>query len=441
MPAAQSVIVNPLSVPLRGSVAVSGDKSISHRAVLIAAMAEGTSRVTGLLDSADIRSSIAAVQKLGARISLELQEDLNLAGDITGWGTQGPLQPESPLDCGNSATTARLLMGVLAPWDMRVELTGDRSLLTRPMRRVMVPLMKMGVEFQPANRDTLPLVMRGSRNLRAVSYKAPLASAQVKSAVIFAGIYARGTTVFNELAPSRNHTELMLPGFAIDTAVSACGVSVTGPAVPCACDVRVPGDPSSAAFLVCAAVLKPCSFVRVENVSLNATRIGFVRVLQRMGAKVDIRYVGLAGKEPYGTISAHYAPKLYGCEVPADTIASLIDEIPVLALVAAFAHGLTVFREVGELRVKESNRLTAVVGGLCAFGANAWIDDNNLYIKGCPNLCVPQGLSFDAQGDHRLAMTWALVGLCGAHSVEIKDFNSLDVSYPKFLFDVERLTR
>ena len=271
------VEIAPLSSPLRGAITVPGDKSISHRAVLFSAMAEGTSRVMGVLDSEDVRSSIRCVRALGAEVSLEKQPDGSLAGGITGWGAKGPKQPDEPLDCGNSGTTARLLMGILAPWDIRVTLSGDDSLSTRPMRRITAPLMKMGVRFEPEGREHLPLTEIGNRSLRAIEYDAPMASAQLKTAVLLAGAYAQGTTTLREPARSRNHTELMLPEFGVPTTASDLLSSVEGPQVLQASEVSVPGDPSSAAFLVCAAVLRPGSAIQVENVSLNTARIGFTR--------------------------------------------------------------------------------------------------------------------------------------------------------------------
>ena len=438
---ANATVVNPLPAPLRGAATVPGDKSISHRAVLFAAMAEGTSRLAGVLDSEDVRSSIKAVGQLGAQVSMEKQPDGSLAGGITGWGSAGPVQPDGAIDCGNSGTTVRLLMGVLAPWNLQVELTGDESLQRLPMRRITAPLMKMGVRFEPEGRETLPLTVCGSPSLRAITYDAPMASAQLKTAVLLAGVYARGTTTLNEPSPSRNHTELMLPEFGVTTTAADRTASVTGPAQLGACEVQVPGDPSSAAFLVCAAVLKPGSSIQVENVSLNTARIGFTRTLERMGADISVRHTGAAGKEPYGIISACHTPALHGCEVPADKIATLVDEVPVLALVAAHARGVTVFREVSELRVKETDRLAAIVEGLETLGVDAWIDGNDLFVEGQPGLKVPAGATFDSKNDHRLAMTWALAGLCGSTPVEVENFDSVKISYPQFLTDIERLAR
>ena len=440
MSASDITVINPLGAPMRGSTHVPGDKSISHRAVLFSAMAEGTSRVSGVLDSADVRSSIGAVRALGAQVSLEKQPDGSLAGGITGWGAAGPSHPEGPIDCGNSGTTVRLLMGILAPWPIRATLTGDASLQKRPMRRITAPLMKMGAHFEPAGQEHLPITVVGG-GLHPITYDAPMASAQLKTAVLLAGMYADGTTTLNEPAPSRNHTELMLPEYGVATTAGERTASVTGPAQPQASEVLVPGDPSSAAFLVCAAVMCPGSTIQVENVSLNTARIGFTRTLERMGAEVSVSRTGAAGKEPYGIIEACYTPHLRGCEVPAEKIAGIIDEIPVLALVAAHAHGVTVFRQVNELRVKETDRLAAIIDGLAKLGVDAWCEGDDLYIEGQPDLAVPEGLQFDSLGDHRLAMTWSLVGLTGKMPVSIKNFEAVGVSYPGFLTDIERLAQ
>mgnify|MGYP003370883028 FL=1 len=434
-----STLIEPLGASLRGSIAVPGDKSISHRAILFSAMAEGTSRVSGVLDSEDVRSSVEAVSKLGANVHLEQQPDGSLSGGITGWGAQGPVQPDGPIDCGNSGTTARLLMGILAPWDIQVELTGDASLCKRPMRRITAPLSKMGAKFFPEQRDTLPLTVHGNASLRAIEYESPVASAQLKTAVILAGIYAHGVTSVTEPAPSRNHTELMLPGYGVSTTAASCVASVEGPAALRPAEVHVPGDPSSAAFLLCAAVLIPGSAIQVEGVSLNPARIGFLRTLEQMGVDASRRSIGHAGKEPYGIISARHCPDLRGCELPADKIASLVDEVPVLSLVAAHAHGVTVFRGIDELRVKETDRALAIIDGLAKLGIDAWVEGSDLFIEGNPNLRTPEGLVFDSGRDHRLAMTWALAGLTGTAPVSVRHFESVAVSYPGFLADIERL--
>ncbi|WP_417300522.1 3-phosphoshikimate 1-carboxyvinyltransferase [Ellagibacter isourolithinifaciens] len=437
----QATLIEPLARPLSGAVRVPGDKSISHRSVLFSAMAEGTSHVSGVLDSADVRSSIGAVRALGAEVNLEKRPDGSLAGDIRGWGGLGPSQPEGAIDCGNSGTTVRLLMGVLAPWDITVELTGDDSLRRRPMRRIAAPLELMGARFAPEGATTLPLSITGTRGLAAISYDSPVASAQLKTAILLAGIFALGTTSVHEPAPSRNHTELMLPGFGVDVEAAPGEASVAGGQSLHACDVDVPGDPSSAAFMACAAALRPDSAIDIENVSLNEARIGFARVLERMGADITLNPMGSAGEEPCGTISVSYVEHLHSCEVAGREIASLVDEIPVLALVAAHAEGTTVFHEVGELRVKETDRLAAILEGLSKLGVRAWAEGDDLHIEGKPGLVVPEGLVFDSLGDHRLAMTWSLVGFTGAHPVSIRDFEAVRVSYPGFRADIERLAK
>ena len=437
----QATLIEPLARPLSGAVRVPGDKSISHRSVLFSAMAEGTSHVSGVLDSADVRSSIGAVRALGAEVNLEKRPDGSLAGDIRGWGGLGPSQPEGAIDCGNSGTTVRLLMGVLAPWDITVELTGDDSLRRRPMRRIAAPLELMGARFAPEGATTLPLSITGTRGLAAISYDSPVASAQLKTAILLAGIFASGTTSVREPAPSRNHTELMLPGFGVDVEAAPGEASVAGGQSLHACDVDVPGDPSSAAFMACAAALRPGSAIDIENVSLNEARIGFARVLERMGADITLKPMGGAGEEPCGTISVSYVEHLRSCEVEGREIASLVDEIPVLALVAAHAEGTTVFHEVGELRVKETDRLVAILEGLSRLGVRAWAEGDDLHIEGKPGLVVPEGLVFDSLGDHRLAMTWSLVGFTGSHPVSIRDFEAVRVSYPGFRADIERLAK
>ena len=434
-------VIEPLRGPIDGSISVPGDKSISHRAILFSAMAEGTSRLLGVLDSSDVRASIDAVQKLGAKVSLEKQPDGSLAGGIEGWGAAGPKQPDGPIYCANSGTTARLLMGVLAPWDIDVRIEGDESLSKRPMRRITAPLMKMGVQFDPAGAETLPITEHGCKDLKAITYNSPMASAQLKTAVLLAGVYANGVTELNEPSVSRNHTELMLPEYGVETTAGERTCRVKGPSAMHSAEIHVPGDPSSAAFIACAALLKPGSAVQIENVSLNTARTGYLMTLERMGADVTTRRAGSAGKEPYGIISACYTGKLHGCEIPGHKIASLVDEVPVLALVAAHAHGMTVFRNVEELRAKESDRLDAIVKGLAQLGIDAWTEGDDLFIEGQPGFKAPEGLVFDSRGDHRLAMTWSLVGLTGSVPVSVTNFESVDVSYPDFLGDLEGLVR
>lgn len=429
----------PGSPPLRGTVHVPGDKSLSHRAVLFSAMAQGTTRVGGVLDSADVRSTIAAVRELGAHVDLAEQEDASLAGSIRGWGSSCPAAWEPVVDCGNSGTTVRLLMGVLAGWPITVTLTGDESLSRRPMRRVTEPLERMGATFQTAENGTLPITMHGVARLSPIDYDSPVASAQVKTAVLLAGLHANGRTSVTEPALSRDHTERLLPAFGVHVELDPARhyAAVEGPVELVAADeIVVARDPSSAAFLVVAGVLVPGSKIVLPGVSLNETRTGFLRVLERMGAQVEVVPWPETGAERVGELVALHTPSLVGTTITPDEVPSLVDEIPILALAAAFASGETRFEGVGELRVKESDRLTAIVDGLTALGATATAEGDTLVVRGPSTL---HAATLDSLGDHRLAMTWAVAGLLSDGAVEIERFEAVDVSYPRFSADLEAL--
>lgn len=428
----------PATGPLVGEVRVPGDKSLSHRAVLFAALAAGTSRLTGVLDSADVRATIGAVRALGASVDLAEQADGSLAGTVTGWGAEGPVEPSAPIDCGNSGTTARLLMGVLAGWPVTATLVGDDSLSRRPMLRVTEPLTSMGASFVTAPGGTLPVTVRGSATLRPFAYESPVASAQVKTALLLAGLRAGGGVRVTEPALSRDHTERLLPAFGVAVTVrpESRAASLCGPQVPVATDIEVPADPSSAAFIVSAALIREGSRVTLPGVSLNPTRTGFLRVLERMGADITIAEAPSAGAEPLGTIRAAFTEGLRATTVSPAEVPSLVDEVPVLALVAAKAHGTTRFEGVGELRVKESDRLAAVADGLAGLGCTVRTGDDWLEVDG-PAAFGPASL--DSLGDHRLAMCWALAGVCGSAPVTVRRFEAVDVSYPRFADDLSAL--
>ena len=429
----------PGSAPLRGTIRVPGDKSLSHRAVLFSAMAQGTTQVSGVLDSADVRSTIGAVRTLGAHVELAEQPDRSLAGVVRGWGASCPAAWEPVVDCGNSGTTARLLMGVLASWPIKVTLTGDESLSRRPMRRVTDPLTEMGAHFETAEGGTLPITVEGCARLTALDYRSPVASAQVKSAILLAGLHANGVTRVTEPALSRDHTERLLPayGVRIETDIEHCAAAVEGPvSLDAAGKIAVPRDPSSAAFLTAAALLVPGSKVVLPGVSLNETRTGFLRVLERMGASVEVVPWPETGTERVGEIVAKYSPELRATTVTASEIPAMVDEIPILALVAARASGETRFEGVGELRVKESDRLAAIVEGLTALGADARADGDTLIVTGPATL---GGARLDSLGDHRLAMTWAVAGLVASEPVAVDGFDAVAVSYPGFAADLGQL--
>lgn len=430
----------PGSAPLFGEVHVPGDKSLSHRAVLFSAMAEGTTHVSGVLDSADVRSTMAAVRSLGATVDLAEEPDGSLHGAITGWGAAGPRSPETPIDCGNSGTTCRLLLGVLAGWPVRVTLVGDESLSRRPMRRVTEPLAEMGASISASDGGTLPIrVEPPAQALVPLSYLSPVASAQVKSAILLAGLEATGRTSVTEPVLSRDHTERLLPAFGVPVDLDPEGptAAVDGPArLRTPGTVAVPRDPSSAAFMVAAALLVPGSSIRLSGVSLNETRTGFLRVLERMGARLRIVPFPETGRERVGEIDVRYSPSMHGTIVTAGEIPSLVDEVPILALVASQAEGETRFESVGELRVKESDRFAAIVEGLSALGVDAREEGDTLVVMGGAAL---RGATLDSLGDHRLAMTWAVAGLVASTEVRIDRFDSVAVSYPHFADDLERL--
>jgi 3-phosphoshikimate 1-carboxyvinyltransferase len=401
-------------------------------------MAEGVSRVSGVLDSADVRSTIDAVQALGARVTLGAQPDGSLAGEIEGWGERGPQAPAGPIDCGNSGTTARLLMGLLAGWPVTVTLNGDASLSLRPMRRVTEPLTAMGARFDTTETGTLPVTVQGTSTLAPLAYTSPVASAQVKTALLLAGLRSAGGVRVTEPAASRDHTERLLPAFGIPVIVDpvAHSAAVHGPVIPHATEFVVPRDPSSAAFVVSAALLVPGSHVELPGVSLNETRLGFLRVLERMGGLIEVASGSTAGAEPTGTLSVSYTPDLRATVIVEQEVPSLVDEVPVLALVAARAQGITRFEGVGELRVKESDRLAAVEQGLAALGARVSAGTDWLEVQGPTRLT---GASLDSLHDHRLAMVWALAGLISTGPVTVLGYEAVDVSYPRFAEDIALL--
>lgn len=414
--------------PLKGVFAVPGDKSISHRAVLLAAMAHGESTLSGVLESQDVRSTVGVVEALGARVALSPSTPPGtLAGTVTGWAASGPDRPAQPLDCGNSGTTARLLMGVLAGSGVEATIVGDASLEARPMRRVVDPLTRMGGHLEATAAGTLPVTVHPSRPLIAGAYELPVASAQVKSAILLAGLSAQGVTSVTEPSPSRDHTERMLPLFGVDVSRIGTTCSVEGPAALGATEVFVPGDPSSAAFIAVAAALIEGSDVTVQGVSLNPTRIGFVEAMRSMGADVETIEKG-GSSEPWGDIRIRHDARLTGCVVEPALVPSLIDEIPILALLATAASGPTRFRDVAELRVKESDRLAAIVAGIRALGGEAREEGDDLVVEGRP---ITRGVTLDPLGDHRLAMTWGVAGML-IDGVGVIEPGCVDVSFPGF---------
>ena len=415
-----------------GTVRVPGDKSITHRALLFGALARGTSHVGGALTSLDARSSARVLRQLGADVS-PLR-----AGSVLALGGRGRLRrPEGVLDCGNSGTTTRLLLGLLAGHRFPATLTGDGSLRRRPMRRVTVPLARMGARFTELNGDGLPLAVRGGA-LTPLRYEMPVSSAQIKSALLLAGL-AGGVEV--ELREphgrSRDHTERLLRafGYRVDEADGWIRFAPTGHVEPF--DLQVPGDPSSSAFLVGAAVLADGGELRIAGVGINPTRTGFLGVLQRMGAPVVVEDVTEHFGEPVANLVVRPAG-LRATEIAAGEIPGLIDEIPLLAVLAARAEGRTIFRQVGELRVKESDRLGLIAENLRAVGGRAEVSGDDLHVEG---VAAPPRGPVRSAGDHRLAMAFAVLGTVPGARIRVDDMACAAVSFPRFTETLRGIAR
>jgi len=411
-----------------GVVRPPGDKSISHRVLMLAALARGKSELSGLLTGADVKSSARVLRQLGAEISRIQESGVRVSGSRL-------LAPSSRLYCGNSGTTARLILGILAGQKFSAMVTGDASLRRRPMRRVTEPLREMGAVIKERG-DGLPLTIRGGA-LRGLTYTSPVASAQVKSAILFAGLTGGVPVTIREPYRSRDHTERLFAhmGLGIHERGGAIVLEPTvGPSGLPAVNLSVPGDPSSAAFLIAAAVLAEDGELTIENVGVNPTRIGFLVVLERMGAQVERVNLRDEGGEPVADLLVRPAA-LKGTEVTAAEVPTLVDEVPVLAVLASRARGATVFREVGELRVKESNRLELVAANLRAVGAKAEARGNELHVEGGTQ--PPRG-RVETALDHRLAMAFAVLGTLPGADVRLSEKRSVAISYPNFFRDLQR---
>ncbi len=409
---------------LRGELTVPGDKSISHRSVILGALAEGRTQISGFLDAADCRKTAQALAALGVKIDNLGQENMV----VHGVGLRGLRDPGEVLDLGNSGTGMRLLMGVLAGHGFTTTLTGDESLRRRPMDRIAIPLGKMGLQVTgQGERCTPPVTVYGGQP-RAITYHTPMASAQVKSAVLLAGLYADGTTTVIEPGPSRDHTERMLAAFGAELTVDGLQVSVVGSPKLRGQEIVVPGDFSSAAFLLAAALLAPDSQVTVRDVLLNPTRTGLLDILQRMGAEVEVTNHQQVGGEEQGDITASTS-ELVAIEVGGEEIPRMLDEVPILALIATQAEGQTVIRDAAELRVKESDRLATTTKMLRAFGAQVEEQPDGLIINGPTRL---DGATVSSYPDHRIAMTAAVAGLIAAGESIVDDTACIDTSFPGF---------
>ena len=415
---------------LRGEVTVPGDKSISHRSVMFGAIAKGLTEIDGFLQGADCLSTISCFERMG--VSIENRGERVL---VFGNGMHGLKEPDGVLDCGNSGTTTRLLSGLLSAQPFCVTLTGDESIRKRPMKRIITPLSQMGASIKSVNNNgCAPLFIEGQR-LHGISYQSPVASAQVKSAVLLAGLYAEGETRFTEPYLSRNHSELMLAHFGADVRTEGTTAVLRPARELFGQKISVPGDISSAAFFIAAALMVPGSELLIRNVGINPTRDGILTVCRSMGADIEILNPSAGSGEPVADLLVRHS-SLPGTEIGGAVIPTLIDELPVIAAMACLADGKTVIRDAAELKVKESNRIAVMTEGLSAMGARVEETADGMIIHGGSPL---HGAVIDSRKDHRIAMTFAVTALAASGQTEILDADCVSISYPGFYGDLKRL--
>ncbi|MBI5740271.1 MAG: 3-phosphoshikimate 1-carboxyvinyltransferase [Nitrospirae bacterium] len=433
--------------PLRGEITPPPDKSISHRAIILSSLAEGKSIVRNFLHAEDPMSTVGAFRQMGVEIEIQGQGSGGkgqggrgevsspVAVTITGKGLDGPRRPQEAIDCGNSGTTMRLLCGVLAGQPFSSTLKGDASLSRRPMKRVIEPLTQMGAVFQSENGHP-PLTITGGE-LKSISYNSPVASAQVKSAILLAGLYCDGITTVNEPEKSRDHTERMLRAAGVDISIEGLTVSVKGRAVLRPCEITVPNDFSSAAFFIAAGVIVPGSEVLIRNVGINSTRTGLLDILKAMGADLRLENEKEVSGEPVVDILARYSP-LSGMDIGGDMVPRTIDEFPILCVAAASARGRTKITGAKELRVKESDRIASMAAELRKTGVDVEELEDGLIIEGREKL---KPAFIQSYGDHRIAMSMAIAGLRAEGETTISDTDCINTSFPGFMGMLERLQR
>ena len=422
--------------PLRGTIRVPGDKSISHRALMLSALAVGESRISGLLEGEDVLATAAALHAMGASIERTGEGEWR----VHGVGVGGLLQPSQALDMGNSGTSTRLLMGLVASHAITASFIGDASLSGRPMGRVIEPLSQMGADFTASPGGTLPLMLRGASPAVPITYRLPVASAQVKSAILLAGLNTPGITTVIEPVPTRDHSERMLAGFGAELTVETAAdgvrtIRIRGEAELKPQTIQVPGDPSSAAFFMVAGLIVPGSDITIENVGMNATRAGLYAVLRAMGGQIEAVNLREVGGEPVADLHVSHS-QLTGITVDPAVVPSMVDEFPVLFVAAALAKGRTVTTGLDELRVKESDRLSAMAAALTAIGARVTETGDGLIIDGTGGEPLEGAKAGDppiaTHLDHRIAMSMAVAGLASYHGVEVDDTRPIATSFPMF---------
>jgi 3-phosphoshikimate 1-carboxyvinyltransferase len=427
------------SPPLTGMITVPGDKSISHRALMLSALAVGESRVEGLLEGHDVLATAAAMRAMGA----DILRDGDGVWHVHGVGVGGLMQPQAALDMGNSGTSTRLLMGLIASHPITATFIGDASLSKRPMARVIDPLALMGADITATSGDRLPLMLRGMSPAVPITYRLPVASAQVKSAILLAGLNTAGITRVIEPVPTRDHSEHMLAGFGAELTVETDSAGVRTIAIRGETELKpqnivIPGDPSSAAFFAVAALIVPGSCVTITNVGLNATRAGIFKVLEAMGANISYGQQRVVGGEPVADLTVTYST-LSGVETDPAIVPSMVDEFPILFIAAALAKGRSIFRGLEELRVKESDRIAVMARGLRAIGVSVEELPDGLIIEGRDGTPFVGGATIAAELDHRIAMSFAVAGLISNGGVTIDDMAPVATSFPGFVERVEGL--
>lgn len=424
------IMINEIIYPLKGELEIPGDKSISHRAIMFASLAKGTTEVTHFLQGADCLSTISCFQKLG--IKIENTSDRIL---IHGKGLHGLSAPSEILDCGNSGTTTRLISGILSGQKFTSTLTGDASIQKRPMKRIMDPLSQMGADITSVHANNCaPLTIHG-RFLKGIHYHSPIASAQVKSAILLAGLYADGETKVTEPYISRNHSEIMLSYFGANIRTEDTTAILLPEPMLEAQKITVPGDISSAAYFIAAGLLVPGSEILLKNVGINPTRDGILKVAKEMGGNIELLNVNTANGEPTADILVKFSA-LKGITIGGEIIPTLIDEIPIIAIMAAFARGTTIIKDAAELKVKESNRIQVMVDNLKAMGADIESTEDGMIIHGGKDL---HGAIIDSHKDHRIAMSFAIASLLADGHTTILDRECVDISFPTFYQELNRL--
>lgn len=423
-------MTNETIYPLRGEIEIPGDKSISHRAIMFGSLAKGTTEVTHFLQGADCLSTISCFQKLGIEIE-NTQEKIIIHGK----GLQGLSAPTDILDCGNSGTTTRLISGILSGQNFTSTLTGDASIQKRPMKRIMDPLRQMGADITSVHdNNCAPLMIKGS-NLHGIHYHSPIASAQVKSSILLAGLYAEGETRVTEPYISRNHSEIMLSHFGANVRTEGTTAILLPDPILEGQKIAVPGDISSAAYFIAAGLLVPGSEILLKNVGINPTRDGILRVAKEMGGEIELLNMNTDNGEPTADLLVKFSA-LHGITIGGEIIPTLIDEVPIIAIMAAFARGTTVIKDAAELKVKESNRIQVMVDNLKAMGADIESTDDGMIIHGGKDL---HGAIIDSHMDHRIAMSFAIASLLADGHTTILDKNCVDISFPTFYQDLDRL--